>query len=117
MNNKDLDLGADGSLTTGNAMMNNDGVLVDDGTGSRTSVGAGAITVAGAGNSITVDAGAGTMEGLSNRDLDAADFGTTGRAATEEQLELVNQTASAGWNVTDADGNSANIGPNGQVSF
>ena len=39
------------------------------------------------------------------------------QAATEDQLKQVNDVASAGWNVTDADGNSANIGPNGQVAF
>ena len=33
------------------------------------------------------------------------------------QLYDVGATAGAGWNVTDADNNSANIGPNGQVAF
>src|SRR5690606_35789379 len=34
--NKDIDLGSDGSLTAGNAVVNNDGLTVDDGAGNTT---------------------------------------------------------------------------------
>lgn len=34
-----------------------------------------------------------------------------------EQITNVEEIANAGWNVTDADGNTSNIGPNGQVAF
>ncbi|AEC21061.1 Autotransporter adhesin [Pusillimonas sp. T7-7] len=150
--NKDIDLGTDGSLTTGNTLVNNDGLAVDDGAGNRTEttvagttvtnaegdttkVGAGSISVAdaagnetaiggtqvvvGGANPITISGDTGDITGLSNRDLNAADFGTMGRAATEEQLQIVNDTANAGWNVSasGAGSTAANIGPNGNVMF
>ncbi len=147
--NKDIDLGADGSLTIGDTVVNNDGLAVDDGAGNRTettaagttvtnaagdttSVGAGSISVAdaagnettigstqvvvGGGNPVTIDGDAGTIGGLTNKTFDPDNF-TSGQAATEDQLKQVSDVANAGWNVTDADGNTANIGPNGQVAF
>jgi autotransporter adhesin len=147
--NKDIDLGADGSLTTGNTVVNNDGLTVDDGAGNKTSttaagttvsnaagdtttVGAGSITVAdaagnstaigstqvvvGGANPVTINGDTGRIGGLTNLTWDPDNY-TSGQAATEDQLKQVNDVASAGWNVTDADGNSANIGPNGQVAF
>src|SRR5690606_3202915 len=36
---------------------------------------------------------------------------------TEEQLDLVNQTASAGWNLSGSGADEVNIGPNGSVDF
>ncbi len=147
--NKDIDLGADGSLTTGNTVVNNDGLTVDDGAGNKTSttaagttvsnaagdtttVGAGSITVAdaagnstaigstqvvvGGANPVTINGDTGRIGGLTNLTWDPDNY-TSGQAATEDQLKQVNDLASAGWNVTDARGNSANIGPNGQVAF
>ncbi|WP_369327092.1 YadA-like family protein [Alcaligenes nematophilus] len=147
--NKDIDLGADGSLKTGNTVVNNDGLTVDDGAGNKTSttaagttvsnaagdtttVGAGSITVAdaagnstaigstqvvvGGANPVTINGDTGRIGGLTNLTWDPDNY-TSGQAATEDQLKQVNDVASAGWNVTDADGNSANIGPNGQVAF
>ncbi|WP_299236726.1 YadA-like family protein [uncultured Halomonas sp.] len=114
---ENIDLGETGSVTTGDTVMNDDGVSVNDGAGNTTDVGAGTISVAGAGNTIAIDGGAGDISGLTNTDLDGADFAQVGRAATEEQLDLVNQTANAGWNATDAAGNAANIGPDGEVRF
>ncbi|OQV32578.1 YadA-like family protein [Alcaligenes phenolicus] len=147
--NKDIDLGADGSLTTGNTVVNNDGLTVDDGAGNKTSttaagttvsnaagdtttLGAGSITVAdaagnstaigstqvvvGGANPVTINGDTGRIGGLTNLTWDPDNY-TSGQAATEDQLKQVNDVASAGWNVTDADGNSANIGPNGQVAF
>src|SRR5690606_15003414 len=113
--NKDIDLGEDGSLAIGDAELDNEGLVVDDGD-SSTTIGAGSIDVAdadgnvtsiggtqvevGGTNAITIDGDAGTIEGLANVDLDGDDFAQAGRAATEEQLDLVNQTANAGWNLT-----------------
>nr|WP_321303171.1 YadA-like family protein [Alcaligenes faecalis] len=147
--NKDIDLSADGSLTTGNTVVNNDGLTVEDGAGNKTStnaagttvsnaagdtttVGAGSITVAdaagnstaigstqvvvGGANPVTINGDTGRIGGLTNLTWDPDNY-TSGQAATEDQLKQVNDVASAGWNVTDADGNSANIGPNGQVAF
>ncbi|QTC01526.1 YadA-like family protein [Alcaligenes sp. SORT26] len=147
--NKDIDLGADGSLTTGNTLVNNDGLTVDDGAGNKTAttaagttvsnaagdtttVGAGAITVAdaagnstaisstqvvvGGANPVTINGDTGRIGGLTNLTWDPDNY-TSGQAATEDQLKRVSDVASAGWNVTDTDGNSANIGPNGQVTF
>ncbi|SDN78082.1 Autotransporter adhesin [Pseudomonas jinjuensis] len=61
-----------------------------------------------------------------NVTINAADSGkitglTAGTDDTDavnvSQLTEVKDLASAGWNVSDADGNSANIGPNGKVIF
>ncbi|WP_372372768.1 YadA-like family protein [Alcaligenes faecalis] len=147
--NKDIDLGTDGSLKTGNALVNNDGLTVEDSAGNKTSttaagttvsnaagdtttVGAGSITVAdaagnstsvgstqvvvGGANPVTINGETGRIGGLTNLTWDPDNY-TSGQAATEDQLKQVSDVASAGWNVTDADGNSANIGPNGQVAF
>ena len=42
-----------------------------------------------AGESLTLDGKNGTLSGLTNRTIDASDFATKGRAATEEQLKQV----------------------------
>ncbi|MGP9852998.1 YadA-like family protein, partial [Halomonas sp. 111] len=124
-------------VTTGDTVMNDNGVSVgadvqlsDTGLAigdvnsndPSTSVEAGTITLAAnpttsPANEIVIDANSGTVSGLANRDLNGADFAQAGRAATEEQLNIVNDAATAGWNVTDANGNAANIGPNGNVAF
>lgn len=38
---------------------------------------------------VTIDGNNGTLSGLTNRTIDAQDFATKGRAATEEQLKQV----------------------------
>ena len=43
-------------------------------------------------NPIKLDAKTGDITGLTNKTLDGADFGTKGRAATEEQLKIVNES-------------------------
>jgi len=91
--NKDIDLGSTGSIKTGNSQMDNSGLNVTDGSLS-TQVGAGGITVGNGTNTIVINGGSGDITGLSNRDLDAADFATQGRAATEEQLKLVQEGTS-----------------------
>ncbi|MBV4397830.1 YadA-like family protein, partial [Advenella alkanexedens] len=124
---KDIDLTADGSLTTGDTVVNDKGLVVHDVTANPTAttrVEAGKIELfanpqGGSANTIVLDAEKGTIEGLSNRDLNAADFATAGRAATEEQLAIVNETANKGWNVTTNadDATSENVAPGATVDF
>src|SRR5690606_12076058 len=55
---ENIDLGADGSLTTGNTVVDTDGVVVTDAAGNTTTVGADGTTVDdGAGNTTTIGAG------------------------------------------------------------
>ncbi|MDX3893442.1 YadA-like family protein [Pusillimonas sp.] len=164
---KDIDLGSDGSLTTGNTRVDNDGLAVDDGAGNATkttvagttvtndagdtttmtaagttvtnaagdttTVEAGNISVAaggnettigstqvmvGGGNPITIDGGTGTISGLQNQTIEYPEFADgSGRAASEEQLKQVNDTANAGWNLAASEGDTVNIGPDGLVTF
>lgn len=44
-------------------------------------------------NTIKIDGKTGDITGLTNKTLDSADFATKGRAATEEQLKLVQEEA------------------------
>ncbi len=127
---KEIDLSATGSVTTGNTVVDNAGVAVNDGTSSTTvtagnvavsdgtyttAVGATSINVGGA-NPLVISGATGTIGGLKNTSFDPTKF-TSGQAASEDQLKQVSDVASAGWNVTDAKGNLANIGPNGVVTF
>src|SRR5690606_28278844 len=104
--NKDIDLGADGSVTTGNTAMNNAGVTVSDGAGNSTVIGSNQIAVGGS-NPIVINGNAGTIGGLTNTTFDPDNI-TSGQAATEDQLKQVNSAANAGWNVADANGNTNN---------
>ncbi|WP_415822614.1 hypothetical protein, partial [Bordetella tumbae] len=88
---------------------------VNDGAGNTTTVGGNQISIGGS-NPIVISGNTGTIGGLTNTTFDPNNY-TSGQAATEDQLKQVNDVASAGWNVTDAGGNSANIGPNGEVRF
>ena len=107
--NENIDLTEDGSLTTGNTVVNNAGLTVKDDQGNETfttaagttvknaagdttTVGAGAITIAGTGPNgvnqiIKINGNSGDITGLSNTTLDGDDFAKAGRAATEEQLK------------------------------
>ncbi|UJF25084.1 YadA-like family protein [Suttonella sp. R2A3] len=58
----------------------------------------------------------GTITGLKNTDLSATDFATKGRAATEEQLKLLNTTASKGWNLSANGDTATNVAPGGKVT-
>ncbi|RGE47100.1 hypothetical protein DZC30_01535 [Comamonas testosteroni] len=72
----------------------------------------------GGANPVTVNGAAGDVTGLTNKTLTGAGFGTAGRAATEEQLSLVNQTAGKGWNVAaNGEVTGANVAPGGKVDF
>ena len=120
----------DGNVTTVAA----GGVTVTDSAGSsRIEMGPGTISVAdadgetdisgsqvsvGGDYQVVISGESGTIEGLTNQDLDGADFAQAGRAATEEQLGLVNETANMGWNVgVNADGTAANVAPGDTVDF
>src|SRR5690554_1607336 len=111
------------SVTTGDTVMDDSGVQVGDAAGNdpSTTVGAGQISVAGSGadaNTITIDGESGTIGGLENQTIDYPEFADgSGRAASEEQLSLVNETANAGWNLSGSGENAVNIGPNGAVDF
>ncbi|WP_407191764.1 YadA-like family protein [Citrobacter amalonaticus] len=62
------------------------------------------------GNVTINDNGSGKITGVT--------AGTAGTDAVNvDQLNAVDAVANAGWNVTDAAGNTANIGPNGKVTF
>ncbi|RKG29534.1 hypothetical protein D7V20_19405, partial [Acinetobacter rongchengensis] len=74
---------------TDQTVLNKDGLTVTEGS-SNTVIGAGSLSVSNGTNSLALDATKGTLEGLSNKDLSATDFATVGRAATEEQLKIVN---------------------------
>src|SRR5690606_855198 len=114
--NKDIDLGADGSVTTGDTVMNNSGLTVDDGTQS-TMIEAGVVTVAGGTSTITIDGNAGTIGGLTNTTFDPDNF-TSGQAATEDQLKSVSDIASAGWYVgAGGEATGANVAPGAKVDF
>ncbi|WKU19113.1 ESPR-type extended signal peptide-containing protein [Advenella alkanexedens] len=124
---KDIDLTEDGSLTVGDTVVSDTGLVVQDVTANPTAttkVEAGKIELfanptGSPANTIAIDASTGDITGLTNRDLVADDFATAGRAATEEQLAIVNETANKGWNVsTNADtASSENVAPGETVDF
>ncbi len=133
---ENIDLGEDGSVAIGDTLLDNDGLKVDDGSGnvatttatgttvtdgtSTTTVTAGNVTVVDGTNTIVMDAGAGTIVGLTNLDLKDPTFATAGRAATEEQLKEVNETANKGWFVAvggEGKQTDNNVAPDGVVDF
>jgi autotransporter adhesin len=103
-----LDLGTAGSVTTGDTVINNAGVAI----GSNVTLGNTGLAIVG-GPSVTtvgIDAG-GTV--ITNVAPGVADTD----AVNVSQLNDVADIANAGWNATDANGNTANIGPDGTVTF
>ena len=103
--NEKLDLTDKGSVTTGNTVMNNDGVKVDDGNGNSTAVTTGGVTVqdsngnttkveagkisVGNGtNNVTINGDSGTVNGLTNKTWDGEHY-VSGQGATEDQLHQV----------------------------
>lgn len=125
---ENIDLTEDGSVLTGirnnngdlvqGSELDKDGLAVKDGAGNDTTVSSGDITVAGGGNTIKINGAAGDITGLTNLTLDGPNFAQSGRAATEEQLKLVNATANAGWFLA-AEGvtGSENIKPGDTATF
>src|SRR5690606_2969915 len=51
---ENIDQGRDGSVTTGNSVLDNEGLAVDDGAGNTTNVGAGSLSVTDVGGTTTV---------------------------------------------------------------
>ncbi|WP_444999522.1 YadA-like family protein [Halomonas mongoliensis] len=121
-----IDLGEDGSITTGDTVVNNDGVTVAGASSNdpSTTIGAGSIEVAGSGatpNTVVIDGESGTIGGLTNLDFDPDNI-VSGQAATEDQLGQVSDVANAGWNVSVSgegalEDGSNNVGPEGVVDF
>lgn len=102
-----------------------------DGTKASVQVGSGNTQIAldGKAGSATVgtvkiDGTVGDITGLTNKTLDAEDFATVGRAATEEQLKLVMSditdikgSAYQGWNISVNDADKTAVGNNSTVDF
>ena len=79
---------------TDKTVLNKDGLTVTEGS-KVTTIGEGNVQVSNGTNTLALDATKGTLEGLSNTNLSASDFATQGRAATEEQLKIVNDAQQA----------------------
>ncbi|MFC0325180.1 YadA-like family protein, partial [Halomonas organivorans] len=111
------------SVSTGNSTLSNSGLVVDDGGGNVTSTTATGTTVTDGTNTtsltaigvssgnISVDGTTDTITGLSNTDLSDPSFATEGRAATEEQLQVVSDVASAGWDLSAQGADTTNVAP------
>ncbi|MGP2526470.1 YadA-like family protein [Acidaminococcus sp. LBK-2] len=81
--------GQNGKVTVGSGSTGNNSVVID---------GNGGTVIIGNGTSghqkVTISGNDGTISGLTNRTIDASDFATKGRAATEEQLKQVADSVS-----------------------
>ncbi|PIF78378.1 trimeric autotransporter adhesin [Variovorax sp. 54] len=124
------DVKVNNSVTVGQSVLNTTGLTVNDGAGSVTKTSATGTTVTNGTTTTAVAAGGVTsgtlnlsgvtndLQGLSNKTLTDPSFATVGRAATEEQLKIVNDTASAGWNVAaNGEATGGNVAPGGKVDF
>src|SRR5699024_7680041 len=72
----------------------------------------------GAGDSLAGDVlgGDAQYDGANNQ-YTMNNIGGTGEDTIDDAIRSANTAANAGWTVADANGNSNNIGPNGQVTF
>ncbi|GER11373.1 ESPR-type extended signal peptide-containing protein [Variovorax boronicumulans] len=124
------DVKVNNSVTVGQSVLNTTGLTVNDGAGNVTTTSATGTTVTNGTTTTTMAAGGVTsgtvslsgvtndIQGLSNKTLTDPSFATVGRAATEEQLKIVNDTASAGWNVAaNGEATGGNVAPGGKVDF
>ena len=70
---------------------------------------------------VTIDGVKGEVTGLTNKTLSVPGYATSGRAATEEQLNLVSLTANSaakGWNIASSGNATAtNVAPDSTVTF
>ena len=128
--NPDLDVD---SVKTGNSLLNNDGLTVNDGVGNITNVTATGTTVtngtytstvgatqivAGGINPVTVNGTAGTVNGLTNTTWDPVNRPiVSGQAATEDQLKSVSDVANTGWDVSANGTTGENVAPGAKVDF
>ena len=110
---KDIDLGADGSVKTGNTVTNNEGVKVDDGKGNSTTITtAGTNAVDDEGNSADY-----TATGSELADKDGNTNISTAKGNTITNGDNVTTITGKGTNVVDnATGNSADYGANGFIA-
>ena len=76
--------GQKGKVTVGSGSTGNNSVIID-GNGGTVTIGNGT----SGHQKVTINGNDGTISGLTNRTIDAPDFATKGRAATEEQLKQV----------------------------
>ncbi len=110
---KDIDLGADGSVKTGNTVTNNEGVKVDDGKGNST-------TITTAGTNVVDDKGNSadyTATGSELADKDGNINISTAKGNTIINGDNVTTITGKGTNVIDnATGNSADYGANGFIA-
>ena len=107
------DVKVNNSVTVGQSVLNTTGLTVNDGT-TTTAVAAGGVTS----GTVNLSGVTNDIQGLSNKTLTDPSFATVGRAATEEQLKIVNDTASAGWNVAaNGEATGGNVAPGGKVDF
>lgn len=90
------------SLTTGNTMVNTNGVTISGGPNQTVS-----LTNAGLNN------GGNVITGVANGELSASST----QAINGSQLYAVSQTASAGWNLGVNGGPTTNVGPGGTVQL
>jgi len=86
------------SVTTGNTTVDTNGLTIAGGP---------SITISG------IDAGGSKITNLAAGEVSD----TSTDAINGSQLKQVQDAANAGWNVTDANGNTAKVGPNGKVTF
>lgn len=81
--------GQNGKVTVGSGSTGNNSVIID-GNGGTVTIGNGT----SGHQKVTISGNDGTISGLTNRTIDASDFATKGRAATEEQLKQVADSVS-----------------------
>lgn len=81
--------GQNGKVTVGSGSTGNNSVIID-GNGGTVTIGNGT----SGHQKVTINGNDGTISGLTNRTIDAPDFATKGRAATEEQLKQVADSVS-----------------------
>ena len=81
--------GQNGKVTVGSGSTGNNSVVID-GNGGTVTIGNGT----SGHQKVTISGNDGTISGLTNRTIDAPDFATQGRAATEEQLKQVADSVS-----------------------
>jgi len=132
---KDVNLTNAGSLTVGTTKLTDGKVEIKDASNnsnvststntvmtagaSSNTIDANSITLKNAANNVVLSGTTGTLTGLTNKTLTVSGFATQGRAATEEQLKLVNDTANKGWNITTNKdtANKSNVAPDATVDF
>ncbi|MGE6411402.1 beta strand repeat-containing protein, partial [Psychrobacter sp. NPDC078729] len=145
--NKNLDLGASGSVTTGATTVNDNGIIITKAAGAPAGITNVSLTNTGldnGGNKIVNVAagtiGTGSTDAVNGGQIQAAgdslatnvlggnakyvnnsftmsDVGGTGENNINDAIASANTAANAGWNVSGSGADKVNIGPNGKVDF